>query len=455
MNKRQDDNLLSTIYKFVRDILALSDGIDKEELTSNIRKDIAFRGHSIWILICSIFIASLGLNTNSGAVIIGAMLISPLMGPILGTGLAIAINDLELLKRSLKNFGVMVVVSLITSVIYFSITPISAADSEILGRTKPTILDALIAVFGGVAGIIGNTRKEKSNVIPGVAIATALMPPLCTAGYGMAIGRWDFFLGAFYLFFMNAVLICIATYVIIRLLGYGRIEQVDAKQEKRVNWYISIFVALVLVPSGWLFIDVVKESWFKARASEFISDNFAKGTIINRNLEFDGKEALIELFVVGDIEEEKSIRKSLAKYNLSNTKLVIHELGSADIQEIITKENQTKQKVLQDLYQQSEYTVRLRDTEIDSLNRFIRTQRIINDPAKLQQELFALYENLTAFSLTNAIEVKKEGETLVIPVATVKWDGTLNYQQMLTQEEKMTNWIQVRYDLDTLKLVRY
>ncbi|MEM9981678.1 MAG: DUF389 domain-containing protein, partial [Bacteroidota bacterium] len=356
---------------------------------------------------------------------------------------------------SLKNFGVMVVVSLITSVIYFSITPISAADSEILGRTKPTILDALIALFGGVAGIIGNTRKEKSNVIPGVAIATALMPPLCTAGYGMAIGRWDFFLGAFYLFFMNAVLICIATYVIIRLLGYGRIKQVDTKQEKRVNWYISIFVALVLVPSGWLFIDVVKESWFKARASEFISDNFAKGTIINQILEFDGKESLIELFVVGEIEEEKSIRRSLAKYNLSSTKLVIHELGSADIQEFITKENQTKQKVLQDLYQQSEYTVRLRDTEIDSLNRFIRTQRIINDPTQLQKELFALYQNLTAFSLTNAIEVKKEGETLIIPVATVKWDGTLNYQQMLIQEEKMATWIRVRYDLDTLKLVRY
>ncbi len=191
------------LYRFASALLSIREETDYEKTREGIVKDVSFRGHTVYILICSIFIASIGLNLNSPAVIIGAMLIAPLMGPILGTGLALGTNDDELLIKSLKNFGVMVSISLITSTVYFILTPLVEYQPELLARTKPTTLDIFVAIFGGIAGIVAGSRKEKNNVIPGVAIATALMPPLCTAGFGLATGNWPFFFGAFYLFLLN------------------------------------------------------------------------------------------------------------------------------------------------------------------------------------------------------------------------------------------------------------
>ena len=205
---KTDNRNIFAIKSFLREYLDLRKDKDNElETIDSIRKGVEFKGANLWILIFAIFMASLGLNVNSTAVIIGAMLISPLMGPIMGVGLSVGMNDFELMKRSLKSFLITTAFSVTTATVYFLFTPIAEAQSELLARTSPTIYDVFIALFGGLAGVVALSTKEKGNVIPGVAIATALMPPLCTAGYGLASGNLIYFLGAFYLYFINSVFI--------------------------------------------------------------------------------------------------------------------------------------------------------------------------------------------------------------------------------------------------------
>jgi len=220
--------ILSEVKFFLKDKFDLIDDKENDLITINeIKKNVEFKGTNLWILIFAIIIASVGLNMNSAAIIIGAMLISPLMGPIIGIGLGAGINDFELIKKSLRNLALASSISILTSAIYFWITPLGEASSELLSRTKPTIWDVLIALAGGLAGVIATSRKEKTNAIPGVAIATALMPPLCTSGYGLATGNWAYFLGALYLYFSNCVIISLSTLFIVRLLKYPTAEYIN------------------------------------------------------------------------------------------------------------------------------------------------------------------------------------------------------------------------------------
>ena len=210
--------IIIAIRNFLKDRFNLNeDKAEETTIVDSISRDVEFKGSSLWALIFAILIASVGLNVNSTAVIIGAMLVSPLMGPIMGIGLGIGIIDLDLVKKGIKNLLIAAVISVVTSAIYFFVTPLHEARSELLARTTPSIWDVLIAFFGGMAGIVAGTRKNKGNVIPGVAIATALMPPLCTAGFGLATGHMLYFLGAIYLFFINSLFICIATYIIVQV----------------------------------------------------------------------------------------------------------------------------------------------------------------------------------------------------------------------------------------------
>lgn len=227
---------------FVRNFDVRQEKEDELETIESIKKGIEFKGTNLWVLIFATFVASLGLNTNSTAVIIGAMLISPLMGPIMGFGLGLGISDFELIKRSFRNFATATIFSVITSTLYFLISPISEAQSELLARTQPTVYDVLIAFFGGLAGIVASSTKSKGNVIPGVAIATALMPPLCTAGFGLASGNLYYFFGAFYLYFINTVFISLATFVVVRLLKYPKKVFLDKQREKIVTRYVGIIV---------------------------------------------------------------------------------------------------------------------------------------------------------------------------------------------------------------------
>ena len=248
------------------DFINLHNGEEKrEKVLETIKSNISFRGSNLWILACAIVIASVGLNVNSTAVIIGAMLISPLMGPIVGTGFALAIYDFDLLKKSGRNLLIATIVSLLVATIYFFVSPFKETQSELLARTSPNIYDVLIAFFGGLVGVIALTRVEKGNPIPGVAIATALMPPLCTAGYGLAIGNFSYFFGAFYLYSINCFFICISTFLIVKYLKYEPVNNLNTKFEKQIRYGITSLIFVMIIPSFYLAFNLFQEKKFSQK----------------------------------------------------------------------------------------------------------------------------------------------------------------------------------------------
>lgn len=261
-------NLFSHIFN-------LRDGLDRKGTIERIKSNIVMQGANVWLLICSIFVASLGLDLNSSAVIIGAMLISPLMSPILGIGLAVGIYDRKLLAKSLINYGIALFIALATSILYFLVTPFGAETPEIMARTQPHLLDVAVAFFGGIAGIVATSRKDLINAVPGVAIATALMPPVCVAGFGIANGNFNIFFGAFYLFFLNTVFVALATYLIVRLLRYPYKEYLNAKDKRRNQLFVFLFAAIVAIPSILKMFDVISDITTKNRVENYISDYFA------------------------------------------------------------------------------------------------------------------------------------------------------------------------------------
>ena len=275
--KQDAKGLLVSIKSFMIELLDFRADTDRESTIDAIKNDIPFKGATAWILICSIFVASVGLNANSTAVVIGAMLISPLMGPILGIGMSIAINDIFTLKKSLINFGVMVILSVITAFLFFWLFPLREESSELLARTQPDIRDVLIAFFGGLALIIARTKKGTiATVIFGVAIATALMPPLCTVGYGLAeafLGNTrglSFAGGAMYLFIINTIFIALATFSVLKVLRFPMIKYVNSVRRKNIARFASFLALLVMIPAGITFYNVLKESTFKNSAKRFI-----------------------------------------------------------------------------------------------------------------------------------------------------------------------------------------
>lgn len=267
-------NLPKSFILFIKDTISIKNEIDVENTIKSIKQGMVFRGSAIWILICSIIVASVGLNFNSVAVIVGAMLISPLMGPIKGVGLALATNDFKTLISGLKNFGVMIAFSIVTAFIYFKLTPIKEDTSELLGRVKPQAFDILIAFFGGFAGIVASASNNKSaamTIVPGVAIATALMPPLCTLSYGLAIGEWNYAAGAFYLFLLNSVFICLSTVVLLRVLKFPIVDFVNPKTERRVKIYTFVALLLIIIPSVYKTVQIVRASIFESQADDYVT----------------------------------------------------------------------------------------------------------------------------------------------------------------------------------------
>lgn len=305
--------------------------LEREELQTvitSIENGVVFRGTNLWVLIFAIFVASLGLNVNSTAVIIGAMLISPLMGPIMGIGLGIGINDVSLLRKAIYNYLIATGVALTTSTFFFLLSPIGDAHSEILARTSPTIYDVLIALFGGFAGIIATSSKQKGNVIPGVAIATALMPPLCTAGYGLATLQFQFFYGAFYLFIINTVFIALATFIIVRFLHFPYKHLQNKRADKMAHRIVWIVVIVTLLPSIYFGYDMVQQDRFTKNANLFITNeaHFANDYLLNRKI--DAKAKSITLVFGGKQiakEEIDQLKEELKKYNLTNTSLEVKQ----------------------------------------------------------------------------------------------------------------------------------
>lgn len=316
-----------------RNLTNIDAHIDTNAADKSIRKNIEFKGPNAWILAIAIIIASIGLNVNSIPVIIGAMLISPLMGPIFGIGLGLGINDVNLMKQSGKNLFIMVFISLGVSLLYFMVTPLNLTDqSEIIARTRPTIFDVLIAFFGGLAGIFEQSRKDKGTVFSGVAIATALMPPLCTAGYGLATGQITFFLGALYLFCINCIFITLATYILVRYFKFKKADINESTSGKRIQRITSLFIAIFLIPSIWTAISLVKENNFEQKAALFVKNHssFANSFIYNHEIEHaDG--SVLKIYLTGESlnETERNNLYACAKeYGIEQNQLIIKENSS-------------------------------------------------------------------------------------------------------------------------------
>ncbi len=309
----------------------LADKEDESEVIRQVSAGVEFRGTNLWILICAIFIASLGLNVNSTAVIIGAMLVSPLMGPIIGMGLAVGIGDYDLLRRALKNFAVATVISVLTATVYFLISPISDARSELLARTSPSLYDVLIAFFGGAAGVLALTTKSKGQVIPGVAIATALMPPLCTAGYGLATLQWHFFFGAFYLFFINSVFIALATVMGVKLLRFHSYSSLSPDRARRGRRLITWVVIITMLPAAVMTAGIVSKNARDRNIQRFVNHEIAQsGTeIISSKLIGDTINVVAVGRIISD-EELADAQRHLGLYNLKEYHISVIQGGAGD-----------------------------------------------------------------------------------------------------------------------------
>ena len=319
------------LFSFFIDIIHIRDGAEgNETIVEAIKENISFRGANFWLLIFAIFIASIGLDINSTAVIIGAMLISPLMGPIVGLGLSLGINDTDLLKRSIKNLLIAVFVGICVSTLYFILSPIDNLQSELLARTNPTIYDVLIALFGGFVGIVSSTRKEKGIAIPGVAIATALMPPLCTAGFGLAQGEPSLFFGALYLFTINSVFICFATLLGIKYLKIPDVEYVSPQKAIRIKRALVAIAIVMILPAVYLAYGFINENNFNQNVRKYVNDIFvSKGySIIYKNVNYKSAPPTIELAFLSkrfSPEEISDLKSLLAQYGLGAVQLNIKQ----------------------------------------------------------------------------------------------------------------------------------
>ena len=420
----------------------LQDGEEqKEKVLTSVKSSITFSGANVWILACAIMIASVGLNVNSTAVVIGAMLISPLMGPIVGAGFALAMFDFTLLRKSMKNLLISTIVGLLVSFIYFSLTPFKEAQSEILSRTSPNIYDVLIAFFGGLVGVIAVTRVEKGNPLPGVAIATALMPPLCTAGYGLATGNFTFFGGAMFLYTINCVFICIATYFIAKLLRYPAAGFVDQKRQRNVRNWITVITVLMIVPSIFFAYRFIEEQRFKEMVKAYVQKEFeTKGnTIVYQRTGYSTTaEKTIELaflsrkFTSKQIQEEN---KKLAKLGLPNTKLIIRQdsafLADASTKKIANNEIDNDQARL-----------------ISELNASVKRYSFRTD--NLYKEASAIFPGLESVSLAKQEVFSKTDSTRLIPVAFYEIEKPLSKEG----EELLRTWLKAKLKVDTMEIYR-
>lgn len=416
---------------------------DERTTVEMLRADVVFKGPRIWILMCAILICSIGLNMNSTAVIIGAMLISPLMGPIIGLGLGLGITDFELVRNSLRNFGFAVVISILTSALYFWITPISTAQSELLARTQPTTYDLLIALFGGFAGLIAGATKSKGQVIPGVAIATALMPPLCTAGYGIGTGQLRFLGGALYLFIINAVFIGLATLIAVRILDFRSVSYVNKSDGRRLNRWVLFIVLCTAVPSVFLAYNMIQESYRQQKIQEFVKKELAwdNSYVLNYNYEHGDSIGLITVTMLGqkiDDEELKALQDKLADYNVKNTALVLNQgfdkaLGDELRHSIMSDINNSSSSTL------TQY-LRLQN---DSLRIQLDTQKsFYNKASVISREVGQLFDKISS----TEIGVMYKFATDSICTDTIPCIR-LNTKSSLSKEEEriIRNWLGIRY----------
>ena len=460
--RKDFQGLLGSSRKFLSELLNIRQNTDQEATREAIIADIPFKGHTAWILVCSIFIASVGLNANSTAVVIGAMLISPLMGPILGIGMSVAINDIDTLRRSLKNFTIMVVLSVLTAYLFFKLFPLRDESSELLARTAPDIRDVLIAFFGGLALVIARAKKGTiASVIFGVAIATALMPPLCTVGFGLAIGKLEYAGGAMYLFIINTIFIALATFLILKVLRFPMVRYANSKKRRFIARMASLLAILVMVPAGYTFYEVFQKSRFRSQAQSFISETieiyqFEGNSRYEESLseiyyDSDGS-SFIELVCLGDepipetvIQTWKAQKNQFSK--LVNTELRIVQGASGGDEE--------KFRYVSELYEAKKAELLNKDERIRLLEEELAKMRLLEEGMvpfeEITAEARANYEELAGlgFAFTLQTDFQKKDtisafKTDTIPVFVLRWNEGLSTELRQENMRKLTQWLQLR-----------
>ncbi len=462
--RKDAKGLFASVSNFLSELLDFREDTDRDTTIAAIKADIPFKGATAWILVCSIMVASVGLNANSTAVVIGAMLISPLMGPILGVGLSIAINDIDTLKKSMINLATMIVLSLLTAFLFFWLFPLSEDTSELMGRTRPDIRDVLIAFFGGLALIIARTKKGTiASVIFGVAIATALMAPLCTAGYGLAKGNWEYFGGAMYLFGINTIFIALATFLVLKLLRFPMLKYANSKKRKRIARLASLVAVIVMIPAFWTFLSVLQESKYERDYKNYVENEIETNPNLwlqRKVLDKDNKR--ISLFFNGDVSDEmiSDLQNEKRNYeNLIDFDLVINanKTRSAD------RLNQSLDRAYADLDEKDNIIDGLQkqitslEENITNLNQLIESNNTSKDAvsfSSLSRDAKVRFNDLEFFGYAKMLESKDFINIDTVNVANVRWKVALSDSVVLVKEKALQKWLKEALKVDTVYIRR-
>lgn len=453
--KKDFKDFLTSVKTFLIELLDIREGTDQKETIQKIKDGIQVKSHTAWILIFSILIASIGLNTSSTAVVIGAMLVSPLMGPILGVGLSIGINDIDTLKRSLVNLGVMIGLSLLSSFLFFLIPLFQEATPEILARTQPDVRDVLIAIAGGLALIVALSRhKEMTNTIAGIAIATALMPPLCTAGYGLATWNLKFFGGAMFLFTINAIFIALSTFVIVKFLRFPMVRYIASVKRKRIAQLASLVAIAILGFSIYLFYGLFLKNQFNQNAQEFITILKEKtgAGIINDEIDYPTRNIKIVVLGKNITKNELAIwQEKLPEFGLDNTYLEIQQ--DDETSKLLDEINTIKSSYVknQALIANKEETITQKDNKIRALMEDLdKIQRRQIPFIQVSQEAKINYDGLKEISFSNLIKTDFN-RIDTIPVFHLQWYDTI--QNISNQEEQIKRWLQTRLSINRIEVL--
>lgn len=457
-------HLLRDVYHYVKEqideVVTLREGTDMEGTLDTIRNGIEIRGSNIWFFVSAAMMASIGLDINSTAVIIGAMLISPFMTPILGVGLAVGISDREMLFTSMKNLVLATLVTLITSSLYFTFTPLGQPTSELLSRTTPTLLDVGVAVFGGVAGIVAISRTNKTQVIPSVAIAIALMPPLCTAGYGLAKGNPQFFFGAFYLFFINSVFISLATYLIVRYLKFPYIKFVDKATKIRIQRWLAVLVVIVIIPSGIILWQVVQKARTDRSINVFIERmvNTQNYEAIRWEIDDQDTAKYLKLFVIGEPipdDEINRITNSRANFGLEKFTLRLIQMNVPETERTRLK-TEVAGEVAMSVLKQMQITQEaheIKQRTLDSLRGLISGIKISPNLANIvKKETQIAFPDIEVISFGSINEIIDDTLIQVTPTANFRYARNLNKTERQRLETRLSEYLRSRFEQDTIIL---
>lgn len=441
---------LDLLRPHILERLRIVDLATPEATMEGIERDTEFRGFNLWILVFSILIASIGLNVNSTAVIIGAMLISPLMGPIMGVGLGVGVNNVGLILKSLSNLAVAVGISILASAVYFFVSPINEAGSELLARTNPTLLDVLVAFFGGITGILAGSRKERNNVIPGVAIATALMPPLCTAGYGLAHLDGGYFFGALYLFVINAILIAASTTVVVRFLRFPLVKHVDPATERRYKRYFGLGLAALLLPSAFILYNTVTASVKSNKLQGFVSNTIQHPgvEVVKREVVFEdglpvAHVVLLGATVPGDIVAQWQAK--LAQFMPHASMTIVQNDGPSGLEDLQRMVN---------LYAEGQTALSLRDAELVTLRGELSVLQEKGLPESLAAEILAQAPEVAKVEVANKQWTTREGASEAVPWVdvVVHEADSVGQARLESLEQQLGAWLLLRLNTDSVQL---